>query len=87
MKISVMVTIESEFMWYGVETFAQNYLKYAQKMKKLLNQSNNFCYLRKSFDLKTQDLFETINHREYLKCWTKFYKKSISWLQIIESIQ
>ena len=56
-------------------------------MKKLLNQFNNFCYLRKSFDLKTQDLFETINHREYLKCGTKFYKKSISRLQIIESIQ
>ena len=56
-------------------------------MKKLLNQFNNFCYLRKSFDLKTQDLFETINHREYLKCGTKFCKKSILKRQIIESIQ
>ena len=56
-------------------------------MKKLLNQFNNFCYLRESVDLKTQDLFETINHREYLKCGTKFYNKSISRWQIIESIQ
>ena len=45
-------------------------------MKKILNQFNNFCYLRKSFDLKTQDLFETINPREYLKCGTKFYIRS-----------
>ena len=28
-------------------------------MKKILNQFNNFCYLRTSFDLKKQDLFET----------------------------
>ena len=56
-------------------------------MKKLLNQFNNFCYLRKSFDLKMQDLFETSNHKKYLKCGTKFYKKSISRLQIIEFIQ
>ena len=56
-------------------------------MKKILNQFNNFCYLRKSFGLKMQDLFETINHREYLKCGTKFYKKSFSRFQIIESIQ
>ena len=70
MKISVVVTIESDFLSYGVGTFAQNY----QKMKKLLNQFNNFCYLRKSFDLKTQDLFETINHREYLKRGTKFIR-------------
>ena len=27
------------------------------------------------------------NHRKYLKCGTKFYKKSISRLQIIEFIQ
>ena len=56
-------------------------------MKKLLNQFNNLCYLRTSFDLKMQGLFETSNHREYLKCGTKFYKKSISRLQIIELIQ
>ena len=74
MKISVVVTIESDFLSYGIRTFAQNYLKQAQKMKKLLNQFNNFCYLRKSFDLKTQDLFETINHREYLKCGTNFIR-------------
>ena len=56
-------------------------------MKKLLNQFNNFCHVRKSFDLKIQDLFKTSNHNKYLKCWTKFYKKSISGLQIIELIQ
>ena len=56
-------------------------------MKKLLNQFNNFCYLRHSFDLKMQDLFETSNHRKYLKCGTKFYNKSISRLRIIEFIQ
>ena len=56
-------------------------------MKKLLKQFKNFCYLRTSFDLKVQDLFETSNHGEYLKCGTKFYKKSISRLQIIESMQ
>ena len=56
-------------------------------MKKSLNQFNNFCYLRTSFDLKMQDLFETSNHREYLKCGTNIYRKSILRLQIIESIQ
>ena len=61
-------------------------------MKKLLNQFNNFCYLRTSFDLKVQDLFETSNHREYLKCGTKFYKKSSThkkarYTKIIKSIQ
>ena len=61
--------------------------KIVPKLKTLLNQFINLCYLRTSFDLKMQDLFETSNHREYLKCGTKFYKKSISRLQIIESIQ
>ena len=56
-------------------------------MKKLLNQFNNFCYLRNSFDLKMQDLFETSNHGKYLKCGAKFYKKSISRFQTIEFIQ
>ena len=32
-------------------------------MKKSLNQFNNFCYLRTSFDLKMQDLFETSNNK------------------------
>ena len=41
-------------------------------MKKLLNQFNNFGYLTTSFNLKMQDLFGTSNHREYLKCGTKF---------------
>ena len=57
--MSVEVITESDFLWYSIETFAQNCLKQAQKMKKLLNQFNNFCYLRTSFDLKMQDLFET----------------------------
>ena len=34
-----------------------------------------------------QGLFETSNQRQYLKYGTKFYKKSISILQIIELIQ
>ena len=90
--MSVEVITESGFLWYSIWTFAQNYLKQTQKMKKLLNQFNNFCYLRKSFNLKMQDLFvtvtvETSNRRKYLKCGTKFYKKSISRLQIIEFIQ
>ena len=61
--------------------------KIGPKMKKLLNQFNNFCYLRNSFDLKMQDLFETSNHGKYLKCGAKFYKKSISRFQTIEFIQ
>ena len=80
MKMSEEVITESDFLWYGVGAFAQNYLKQAQEMKKLLNQFNNFCCLRTSFDLKMQDLFETSNNREYPKCRTKFYKKSISRL-------
>ena len=56
-------------------------------MKKLLNEFNNFCHLRTSFDLRMQDLFETSNQREYLKCGIKFHKKSIYRLEIIESIQ
>ena len=87
MKMSVEVITESDFLWYGIGTFAQNCLKQVQKMKKLLNQFNNFCYLRNSFHLKMQDLFETSNHRKYLKCGTKFYNKSISRLRIIEFIQ
>ena len=85
--MSVEVITESGFLWYSIWTFAQNYLKQTQKMKKLLNQFNNFCYLRNSFNLKMQDLFEASNRRKYLKCGTKFYKKSISRLQIIEFIQ
>ena len=42
--MSVEVITESDFLWYSVGTFAQNYLKQSQKMKKLLNQLNNFCY-------------------------------------------
>ena len=85
--MSVEVITESDFLWYSIGTFAQNYLKQTQKMKKILNQFNNFCYLRNSFNLKMQDLFETRNRRKYLKCGTKFYKKSVSRLQIIEFIQ
>ena len=87
MKISGEVITESDFLWHGLGKFAQNYLIYVQKMKKISNQFNKSCYLRASFDLKMQDLFETSNHREHLKCEGKFYKKSISRLQIIELIQ
>ena len=58
-----------------------------KKWKKLLNQFNNFFYIRNSLDLKMQDLFKTCKHRKYLKCGTKFNKKSISRLSIIEFIQ
>ena len=34
-----------------------------------------------------QDIIETSNQREYLKSETKLYKKLISRLEIIESIQ
>ena len=54
---------------------------------KTLNHFNNVCCLKTWFDLKMQDLFKTSNQREYQKCWTKFYKNSISRLQINESIQ
>ena len=87
MKISGEVITESDFLWHGLGTFAQNYLIYVQKMKKISNQFTKSCYLSASFDLKMQDLFETSNHREHLKCEGKFYKKSISRLQIIELIQ
>ena len=33
-----------------------------------------------------QDLFETSNHREYLKCGSKFCKKPISRLQIMNKL-
>ena len=56
-------------------------------MKKLLNQFNNVYYLRNSLDLKMQYLFETRKHRKYLKCGTKFYKRSFSRLQIIGFIK
>ena len=59
--MSEEVIAESDFLWYGVQTFAQNYLKQTQKIKKILNQFNNFCYIRTSFHLKMQDLFETSN--------------------------
>ena len=37
--------------------------------------------------MKMQDIFETSNQRECLKCGTKFYKQLISRLEIIESMQ
>ena len=57
MNKSEKVITESDFSWYMIVTFTQNYLNQAQKMKKLLNQFNNFCYVGKSFDLKMQDIF------------------------------
>ena len=68
-------------MWLG-----QIYIR-RPEIQKLLNQSNNSCYLRTSFDLKIQDIVQTSNQRENQKCETTFYKKSISRLLIIESIQ
>ena len=64
MKMSVVVTMESDFLWYGAGTSAQNYLKLTQKMKKSLKQFNNFCYLRKLSDLIMQDIVQTRNHRD-----------------------
>ena len=57
MNKSEKVITESDFSWYMIVTFTQNYLNQAQKMKKLLNQFNNFCSVGKSFDLKLQDIF------------------------------
>ena len=48
MKMFEEVITKSDFLWYGVATFSQNYLKQTQKMKKLLNQFNNFYYLTRS---------------------------------------
>ena len=56
-------------------------------MQKLLNQFNNSCYLRTSFDLKIQDMGQTSNQRDDQNCGTKFYKRAISRLLIIELIQ
>ena len=61
-----MIT-ECDFIWYGVGTFAQNYLKQVQKIKKIIESIHIFCYLRAPFDLKVQDIFETSNQRKYLK--------------------
>ena len=57
--------------------------------QKLLNQFNNSCYLTTSFDLKIQDIVQTTNQRDNQKCGTgtKFYKRLISRLLIIESTQ
>ena len=57
------------------------------KMQQLLNQFNNSCYLRTSFDLKIQDMGQTSNQRDDQNCGTKFYKRAISRLLIIELIQ
>ena len=48
MKMFEEVNTISDFLWYGVATFSQNCLKQTQKMKKLLNQFNNFYYLTRS---------------------------------------
>ena len=70
MKMLEEVITESDFSWYDFGTFAQNYLKQAQN-EKILNQFNNLSYLRTSFDLKVQDIFETSNQREYLKIFIR----------------
>ena len=56
-------------------------------MKKLLNQFNNFCYPGKLIIFKNQGTFEIRNPREYRNCGTKFDKKPIFKIKIIESIQ
>ena len=62
MKMFVEMITESDFLWHGIGTFAQNYLKQAQKMKKIIESIQTICYLRMSLDLKMQDLFETSNN-------------------------
>ena len=47
-------------------------------MQRLLNQFNNFCHLRTSFDLEIQGIVQTSNQRVDEKCGTKFYKMSVS---------
>ena len=63
MKMFEEVATGSNFLWYGVRTLAQNYLNRSKKMEKILNQFNNICYIRRSFNLKMQDIFETSNQR------------------------
>ena len=84
MKMSKEVATGSNFLWYGVRTLAQNYLNRSKKMEKILNQFNNICYIRRSFNLKMQNIFETSTQRVYLKCGAKSYKQSILRLEIIE---
>ena len=52
-----------------------------------MNQINEPLLSNNVIRFKIQDLFETSNQREYLKCGTKFYKKAILKLEIIEYIQ
>ena len=48
------------------------------EMQRLLNQFNNFCHLRTSFDLEIQGIVQTSNQRVDEKGGTKFYKMSVS---------
>ena len=48
------------------------------EMQRLLNQFNNFCHLRTSFDLEIQGIVQTSDQRVDEKCGTKFYKMSVS---------
>ena len=63
----------------------QTYIR-RRKMQKLLNQFNNFCYLRTSFDLKVQDMGQTGNQRDDQNCETKFIRGH-KRLLVIELIQ
>ena len=47
MKMSVEVIKESDFLWYDVGTFAQNYLKLVQKMKKNIESIQQFLLSKK----------------------------------------
>ena len=62
------VTTESDFFLVWIWDIFPKLQKRAQKRNKLFNQFSNICYVRTSFDLKMQGIFETSNQREYLKC-------------------
>ena len=80
------VTTESDFFWYGFGTFSQNYQKQTQKRNKLFNQFSNICYVRTSFDLEMQDIFETSNQREYLKCGKIIMKSQFRYWKLLNQL-
>ena len=84
--MSGQVTTESDFFWYGFGTFFQNYQKQTQKRNKLFNQFSNICYVRTSFDLEMQDIFETSNQREYLKCGKIIMKSQFRYWKLLNQL-
>ena len=85
-KWSKLVVFCQKFILKLLKKLGQIYIRRSE-IQKLLNQFNNSCYLKTSFDLKIQDIVQTSNQRDNQKCGTKFYKRSISRLLIIESVQ